>query len=237
MIAKSRPRCVAGDFSSRSTFSRKTKLRLLVLDDPVDRPPEHALLADDAVRLTQDLRHRVVLTGEPPTSSSWSGKSSRHLGPSLDDGVDVLVAQDVRVQVAADSSRRRVGSSSRAPTGWPRPSASRRFEAEPEPAHACEEFDDPSRAPRSRAPLPCRHRTSPGESRGQESHPCDPPPDASTGPRQDQATRRRHIAPREGIAAAWIGWKADFSGEVQDRPVPLRDSRRGVASSTSSQSD
>ena len=64
MIAKSRPRCDAGDFNSRSTFSRKTSLRLLRFDDPIDRPPEHALLALDAVSLIQGLRDRVVLARE-----------------------------------------------------------------------------------------------------------------------------------------------------------------------------
>ena len=49
MIAKSRPRWVAGDFSSRSTFSRNTGARALLLEDPIDLPPEDALLALDAV--------------------------------------------------------------------------------------------------------------------------------------------------------------------------------------------
>ena len=54
MIAKSRPRWLVGDFKSRSTFSRKTGSGTLPLENPLDRPPEHALLPYDAMRLAPD---------------------------------------------------------------------------------------------------------------------------------------------------------------------------------------
>ena len=96
------------------------------------------------------------------------------------------------------------------------------FEAEPEPAHACEEFDDPSRAPRSRAPLPCRHRTSPGEFARGGSHLCDPSPDASTRGRHGSSHCGEGTSRHErAYAATWIGGEADFSREIEDRPVPL----------------
>ena len=77
MIAKSRPRWVAGDFNRRSTFSRKTSRGFFSLEDPVDRPPEDALLALDPVRLVQRLRDRVVLAREAADEEVVVGIESR----------------------------------------------------------------------------------------------------------------------------------------------------------------
>ncbi len=64
MMAKSRPRCDAGDLSRRSTFSKETEARLLHLEKVIDVPPQDTLLALDAVRLIERAWNRVVLARE-----------------------------------------------------------------------------------------------------------------------------------------------------------------------------
>ena len=75
----------------------------------------------------------------------------------LDDRVDVLVAQNVRLEVTpiAISSMLRLRRG--LPLAGPHRFPAVRFEPEPESAHACEEFNYSSRAPRPRVPLSCRH--------------------------------------------------------------------------------
>ena len=140
MIAKSRPRWVAGDFRSRSTFSRKTNRGRSLLEDRWICPPQDALLALDARGLVQRLRDRVVLAGKPPTSRSWSG-TARVGRPRPGRCTSLMSSQTCSpIRSARGSSRRRAGSWSRAPTGSPRrrrqPARSRPSRNPPTPANS-----------------------------------------------------------------------------------------------------
>ena len=134
-------------------------LRLLRLDDPVDRPPQDTLLPLDSVRLIQGLGDRVVLAGEAAdeevvigmTSGSESRRATTPLMSSL--------FSDPSFQCPG-SSRQRAGPSWMAPTGSPRRSAIQGVQCGAETTDTREQLDDPVRVPRTRV-LSVGHPTPP----------------------------------------------------------------------------
>ena len=97
MIAKSRPRCVAALEEPVDVLEEHVP-RLLEMQEAVDVPPQHALLALDAAGLGQGPGHAVVLAGEAPDHHVYLFRDAVVVGAEL---VVVEHLLDVLVDAAA----------------------------------------------------------------------------------------------------------------------------------------
>jgi hypothetical protein len=157
MIAKSRPRWLVGE---PVDVLEEHVLRAPALEDVVDRPPEHAFDALEPSSLARGFGNGVVLAGEATNKQIVR----RHL---IDDRGDVLVDQGAvgPVGVVAVGGVLNLGRG--LPLVGPDGSPTRPLQGKAEPAHACEELNDPVvRAPRPRRARASHQHLSQGRSVG-----------------------------------------------------------------------
>ena len=91
MMAKSRPRWIGRRLEQSIDVLQKDQRRAAHLDQPVDLPPEDALLTLDAVSLMEELGDGVVLTGEAADQQVVVGKGPLAALDGIEYGCDVLI--------------------------------------------------------------------------------------------------------------------------------------------------